>query len=230
MSTYSLRTKLPSADAPKDLLQDIETYILRKAGELTSLDETNLRADYHVSIRDSIGEDRVATLADFNLTRFPNDTQAIIFQYWALPTRITVSLGKHDARLDVLISNQNAKEIAYGMRVEMLRLFDQNRNSNGVFHGAARQAIMGIIAFFSFYLARFTFGAHGSRYRLPFFVVGVCAASFVATGLVFKPYCVFPTRRNEKLQYWFRWFVGGAIGFLIFTVGGVFLRKSVLNF
>ena len=69
MSTYSLRTKLPSVDAPKDLLQDIETYILRKAGELTSQDETNLHADYHVSIRDSIGEDRVAALADFNRIR-----------------------------------------------------------------------------------------------------------------------------------------------------------------
>lgn len=55
----------------------------------------------------------------------------------------------------------------------------------------------------------------------------IASNSFV---VAFRPYCTFETRRAERRNRQFNWLVLGFLGFILFTVVGVYFRQKLLGF
>jgi hypothetical protein len=223
--SYSIDAKLPSVDVTKEFLQDLERYILAKAQEHSSRDPGETQSDYTVELQDSLGENVFSSISDFEVANYPNDTKQVEFAYrsWR-DSRFSLSirLSLDGARIRCSISKVGAREALQGIHAEVLRLFNQYRNHNWIYHihwlNWSVGPALGI-----------TWTILLTRYWIYELALATLAVAFLAS-ILWKPFCVFPTRQNASRQYWHRWFIGAILTFFLFTVAGVYFRKRLLGF
>jgi len=226
MGNYTLDTDLPSVHVTNDLLRDLENYIIRKASQITKEDEQKVRSRYEVLIVDSSGRETLNSFAQFKFSFYPNDTREIRIKSRAADMNWEVVMARDRAKLQIFLQQEGAREIVRGIHTEVKHLFKQYGNFNSLFHYWFIPVVAIPISMFFLLASHFT-----PQERLWFgFGPTILSGIYIPIGGIFKPYCVFPTRQNQMLQNCFKWFVAGLLGFLLFSVVGVYFRKSLLHF
>jgi hypothetical protein len=223
--SYSVDAKLPSVEVTKEFLQDLERYILAKAQEHSPRDAGEIRSDYSVELQDSLGKNVFPSISDFEAANYPNDTKQVELAYRSWRDSrfsLSISLSLDGARIRCSVCRVGAREALQGIHAEVLRMFNQYKNHNWIYHiPSLTGAVWGALTV--------TWGILFTRawiYELPLATLAV--AFLVSTR--WRPFCVFPTRQNASHQYWHRWFIGAILAFFLFTVAGVYFRKQLLGF
>ncbi|SRR5579875_1274708 len=154
--TYSSETRLTSCSVEKELLQELEDYILRKAKELEqSLTENEycpkgLSANesygfYTFTIEDSTGVEELSSVADFHLQYFPNDTKQVTPYYHSGASnnlRIKVKFGKEyysQTDLSITYTGDAAREIVTGLASGVQQIIRPYRRLSYIFNHAFHQ-------------------------------------------------------------------------------------------
>jgi hypothetical protein len=235
-TTYTVRQTIPSAEVPFELLKDLEAYILRRGNELAV---ENKYADkwYQVTIVDSGGKEELGGISEYQQSYLPDNTKSISLTFKQsgrilITTRFDAGINES---LDVAFKGPLAKETVMGLLSEIQRIIAPYRNRNSIFHNSALSLTVTILMLVNvmFYFVSSGAGPNSEfRNFMGLSVLPLCVVSFflMVSQRYLKPYHVFYTRRNEKLNKWWWWWVTGVAAFLIFTVGGVYLRKSILHF
>ncbi len=238
-SSYSLSKTLPSCNVDKILLEELEQYIQQKVQNLADPDNKD-EVSYELHIKDSIGLEQFNSINEYNKTYFPNDTEGITIGCRSLYTKnnhqvikIRFATRKFASEINVSLVGNSAREIALSLSDEILRIIEPYKTKNYLFnpngiHGLAVFAVTCLCA--SFLSGNELLSEPYKKFaQAVVFVAMICGFSWFIL-LFFKPYCTFKTALNEKRETKVKWIVTGIIGFILFTVVGVYFRQMLLGF
>lgn len=229
MESYSFEASLPSVDVTKDLLLDLENYLFGKGKELRGVNEEDGKETYGIIVSDQYGHLEFRRFSDYKYATYPNDTRRIVLRWYNqgdLDIRITLS--REDATFKMYLKMDGARDAVHGAYEGIKRILEQYKNFNQLFFRRGIALLIALVFPIALIMLIDAYKKFESSQMLALATIVCFTGYFVSRW--FKPYCVFPTRRNEQLQYWYKWFISGVVGFLIFTVGGVYLRKSLLHY
>ena len=236
MSEYSAKEALPSCDVEKDLLADIEGYILRKASEISSNGGDIIRKRYYFSVEEERGTETLDSTSEYRLSHFPDDTKSIILDLDLLASkchlsiRLSFNVERHFSYMKVRCDGDSAREIVLGLTAGLHNIIKPYVNRNAMFH--LSPGIEGFIfgTMITISVVALVFLLKGS---LEIGIVGL-AITIMSSYFLYlkrlKPFSVFSTRRNANLHKWHIWLFWGAVGFVVFSVIGVYIRKRLLGF
>lgn len=240
MSKYSLEKKLPSCSVERQLLKDLDNYIIKIAKSLCP-GLTNTRDKYKFIIIDSFGEETLGNIDDFKLSYFPNDTKKVKLTFFSLYTRlfdigIIFDLSGWESEIRIELEDESPREKVNGIYAEVITILRDYKTKNFIFHLYNKNAFVSGLFSGLAMLSIFLFGA-GIREILKgqiktgvFFILIFFFVPFYIISSKLKPYSTFQTRLNINLAIWYRWFCLSFLGFWIFGVLGVFFRKKIFGF
>ena len=133
MATYSIDHRLPSCAVNKDLLADIETYVLQK---WSSLNEDKGACSFVFSITDSVGSEDMGSVKDYRFHLLPDDVKEATLEVKGDPyptIRVsfrTVSIGSD---VKIVVNDQNARELARGILTGILDIVGPFKTRNHIF-------------------------------------------------------------------------------------------------
>lgn len=239
--SYNLTKQLPSCNVERKLLQELENYARRKVAELAPPPEDLAGVlNQSFTIVDKFGVENLKSVEEYQRTYFPDDTRGISIEVRSfgnphLSIEFKFSPTKSDSNLRVRFDGNSAREVATGIAAEILSIMESYKTSNHFFH-----SYLGVPLVLVIFAALLTgFILPGIRLTptdaVPYLLLNlglgaVTVLLAVAAGEKFKPYSAFETRRNERLKKQFNWLVLGLLGFLLFTVVGVYFRQKLFGF
>ncbi|MDQ1591708.1 MAG: hypothetical protein QOG71_2335 [Pyrinomonadaceae bacterium] len=236
--SYLLTKKLPSCFIERKLLLELEQYIGRKLSEFIPPKNDILIKKYDFTVFDSSGVEVLKSVEDFHRTYFPDDTQLLKIRGSAwknsesnLDIRIEFGLTNNATNLQISYEGNSAREVATGISAEVISILNSYKTNNYLFQwfGAV---LSGFLTAIIIHLLAFALRIHFAYY--PIIVGGFAAVCGGLLGMFFvtkyKPYSTFETRLNEKRKKQLSWIVLGFIGFILFTVVGVYIRIKLLGF
>lgn len=239
--SYNLTKQLPSCTVERKLLLELESYIQRKIAELAPPFEgirSGLGKSFTVS--DKFGVETLKSVEEYQRSYFPDDTRRISIEARSfgkntLSIEIKFSPNKVTSELSIRFDGTSSREVATGIAAEILSIMESYETSNHWFH-YVYGIPTGIFLYAVLYVSALFAGYKPSRqdvltHLLVNVIIGtVLMAIGISFNEKFRPYCTFETRRNEKRKKQFNWIVLGVLGFILFTVIGVFLRQKLLGF
>jgi len=234
MSKYVLEKKLPAITLERKLIEDLEKYISKKATDLLQV-ETIIN-NYELTIYESLGKETLKSINDFTLSYFPNDTKKITLEYMAFTPKllkIFISFGirRNDSYINIQYDDGCSREIANGICAELLNIANGYKNNNFIYHPNS---------FFDKLIPVTIGGSAPLAFFLNNLKMPIASASILSAILVLllysifapiiKPYCILETRKNQEMSKFYSWLFLSFLGFLLFTVVGVFIRKKFFGF
>lgn len=229
MNEFSIRKKAPSAKISKELIEQLEKYLLVDVPEIIQIDSTIIKEKYTLEITDELGTETLKSICDYPLNKFHDGTKEInlgfqIFKPEEL--RIYVYLSVEDFASKVVLSSKSKKprEKANGIYNGILDHLKTHKNYNYLFHNPFINGIVfgiGIILVgpITYFLRKqdITTAIYLSILAMFLFLIGSKIDKI-------KPYSEFDTNRQRNYNIVFNWFLGGLITFIVF---GLFLGKLI---
>jgi len=84
---------LPSCDLERELLADLETYIIHKSSEILGVEPRSCQENYEFTITDHTGTEKLKAVKDFDISHFPNSTSEVILDVESYqPRRLAIKL------------------------------------------------------------------------------------------------------------------------------------------
>lgn len=239
--SYNLTKQLPSCAVERRLLLELESYVQRKIAEhAPPFEGVNSIVDNSFTIADKVGIEILKSVEEYQRSYFPDDTKIISIEARSigknsLSIEIQFTPSKSNSEVRVRFSGNSAREVATGIAAEILSIMESYKTLNYLFHYLYGLPL-GILVYTMIYVGMIYAGLRPSRLdALSYFLVSIMSG--VAGAVIgitfnekFKPYSTFETRRNERRKKQFSWIVLGVLGFILFTVIGVFLRQKLLGF
>lgn len=234
---YKLTKKLPTIDVDIALLKDVETYLITNLPKLFDIDEKEIREKYYTQIKEASGEHSLGLIEQYDGNLFPDST-----------TRITVGLRIHDYKtnLDISISvtfdkdelfseinidlfDLNPKEKANGILTKLDSLINERKNLNFIFHPPM---FIKVILVTSGYLiptaASFIF-KYSTKLGVASILFGLSIAAYFWLFRNWKPYVSFASNKQMRNNSIANYLLLGALGFILFSTGLLFIRKYLLG-
>ncbi len=232
MASYSIEKRLTSCFVTKQLLLEIEKYILKKISEIANEDINKIREDFSFIIYDKYGFEKMEGVEEYQRELFPSDTKKICLQYRYLGSpSIKLSLGNNDteSKIEIDLDIKNSKEIANGIINEITSQINETKNMNFIFHGFY-QAIPFTTSPLILILTITELYRNNKNENFIFFLL--LLSIIIIFYYILKsisPYCIISTKRNENLQKAKRWLLNGMGSLLVFGLIGSYLRKKLLG-
>ena len=149
---------------------------------------------------------------------------------------LDICFAKHSGscELEIVFDGDQSRELVAGLNTEINNRLAPHKTSNSVFDSfwtVFGPILVGSLGF-SLIVTSFSAETPDSRKKL-MLTIGI-TLSGIAVGLavirLFKPYTMFETIKNSTQERRVNWVILGLIGFILFTVIGVYLRKSIFGF
>ncbi len=238
MTSYKATQVIPSCNVTKPLLEDLEGYIVRKAGDITGQEPDELKRHYGIVIQDSRGEEGLNSMSEYRRNQFPDDIRRVrlgFASYGEPSVRIWVSFGldKASSEVGVQITAPNAKELALVVIGEIGYILKEYRNVNFIFSDRYEYLSICVLS------GTFVYGFMSAinllfKQRVPDLFDAAFYLLFLASFIYFvlrrfNRYSMFDTRKNGSATKTIRWILSGVGGVLVFGVLAMYLRKFVFN-
>ena len=227
-SSYSLSKKMPSCRVDKVLLGELEQYIKQKFETLSP------KITYELNIKDSIGTETFNSIEEYNMTYFPNDTKNISIKCrtsdYRMETNVSFDISLLSSELSIKINGGSARENALSLSEEILRRINPYKTNNDFFSVFSPYGVLIGVVFSILWIGSVFNAFLSSNYILIAIIVLLLGCIGWIIFALLLPYCTFKTRRNEKLETAIKWIILGMIGFILFTVIGVYYRQKLLGF
>ena len=243
MQRYSIERLLPSVNVDMALLGDLERFILRKNETLSEAETADsLRESrYAIKIVDSFGVEELTSIDDFQLSYFPNDTKKIELSLDSYKPHLNLSvkfaIDRANSAITIRYKGKSARQTVEGLVAEILQIVHNSRTLNSWFHyGPGVDAAFSLISIWLIISSLVTYITMAFKpmpltFEIATFllVAGLSVIALLAAAKL-RPYSRFHTRKNKSLDGWVNWLLLGFLSFILFTVVGVFFRKTLFGF
>lgn len=234
MNEFSLRKDIPSVKVSKELVEQLENYILQDVSEIIGIDYKLLKENYTVEINDELGTETFKSISDYSLNRFQDGTKNIKFGfslYSPLNFRIKVSfdVDKYSSKIDLYIKSIKPREKINGIYNGLLDRLMIHKTYNRYFHNSLIKGIIsglnGIILTIS--LIQFSKGNLFISLILLLIATGSIIAVLNISNI--KPYSEFDTNKQRIYNKFFSWFIWGILSFIFFGLILGYLKDFALK-
>ena len=138
------------------------------------------------------------------------------------------------SNLDIKFYGPSARRIADGLAREVFARLEPYKTTNHLFQFFSLitliVAVISIVALMMFPVANSIRNPRYSSIMLAGCFITLILGAGYACLLFLKPYTTFKTRRNEIIERSVNFLLVGIIGFILFTVIGVYFRQRWLGF
>lgn len=164
MSIYSTKYRLSSCKVNRNLLLEIEAYILQEAEKYLAgsgglKEKINFDAMkkemYHVHLQGNDGAVRYESIKELESGKLPDGTTNIILDFSSLSDQFLhikvnfhSSISEHPAA-EVSVSDLNGREISKQIAEGIKTIVKKSRNYNNIFHNRLLQ--IGLLFLYAFY-------------------------------------------------------------------------------
>lgn len=239
MSIYTSTRTLPSCKVERELLVELEKYIRQK---METLYANNPKAkpsvlSYKVIINDSAGSETLFSIEDYTGQYFPNDIQTIHLRCRASQHDMSLSvkfgLVRDATEVEMSYTGDSAREIVTGVCEEIIKRTKVYETNNYIFQLGTVYAFIPLLLFIMSATLLSAMPPEPIEYRKTIETILV-VPMLLSLGwfllIFFKPYSTFHTRQNERRERRLNWILLGFLGFILFTVIGVYFRNQLLGF
>lgn len=239
MAFFKLGKKIDSCLVTKNLLKQIEDYLLNELPKKTDIPKEKFFENYELIVRDKIGEEILLNISEYKISLFSDSTNYVgqhLSIYSPIDLKVFIHFDKYGeyAKIEISYESDNPREDVIGIYDSIKRIIESQRNHNNIFH---------ITGFFSSFYYSFLFiAAIASFYYTFIFIkrdnitIGIIF-SLIFTVLLFygvlsflKPYISFESKKYFKTKRLSDRLFWGVLGLIIVEIIFAFLRKNILGF
>lgn len=219
------RKQLPSCHVTRELVADIEKYLLEKVPGKLNIDEAALKEHYCVRIDERGASTRVAPMSEYVFPQFPDRTEGITMGFSVFtPSRCEVQVrfatDRSTSKISVACEGPNSRAVASEICEDIAAIVAPHVNKNWFFHlglaaelllGAAFGVVVGLL------ISRID-SRHWASVAACLLLLAALVVYFWA-GRSIKPYASFESSRSRALQSYGS-IVYGVLGGLAMSVAG----------
>lgn len=234
MNEFSLRKDIPSVKVSKELIEQLEKYILKDVSEIIGIDSQLLKDNYTIEISDKLGSETFKSISDYSLNRFQDGTENIKFGfslYNPLNFRLKLSFDayKSSSKIDLSIKSIKPREKVNGIYNGILDRLKIHKTYNRHFHNSyvlgGFSVLNGII--FTISLIQFSKGNLIVSLILLLLAIGSIITIINIGNL--KPYSEFDTNNQTINNKVFSWLAWGILSFIFFGLILGYLKDFTFN-
>lgn len=239
MPTFKLDQRIPSCSVTKDLLSEIEAYLNIEMPKKIC-EALGEQISYNISITEKVGTETLVSISQYTPRIFPDRTKEIEIHWgngYKATCRLEITIDFRgdrffSGRLQVRCTNPSARETAVGIGNNILRLIESHQTYNWVFDPAKQS----VVPFFSLILSvglvsgSFPIFMKNSKVGLWLLTAAAFFGWILFSGMYFRPFISFDTRRQQLLNRLWVYFSLGILGFVIYGTFLPLLRKAIVGF
>jgi hypothetical protein len=242
MHSYSIQKKINTYTVDKAAIQNIENFLRQDVPKILNLPlsqegqaaSTFFKDNITFILYNSYSEEHFKTIADYKFPYFRNDISGLAIELKieeddeALNEfEITLSFSKDEEKcnLDIALTDENPMEKVMAIEGGLKSVMSYNKNTNWLLYPNG----IAILTFVALFLGSTQLIAEPKRSNY-FWIVGLFLVGVFMACRYFKGYCTFESKRQQQLDIWYRWFITGLAGFIVFATVLPTIRKSLLGF
>ena len=238
MSQFKLEKQLPSCTVSKDLLKELEAYLLAKAKALAGDEALEKGRHFRVRIHDDLGVETIATVENIPGGQFLDSTSQVALELdlrygkTSFPLEVDVRFNKDRSfsKLTISYSGDDARSVVAGLNDGILRLVLSAKNGNTFFNPPlALEGALWVATSLPLFIGSAIEKMVPSGFAMGALLTALMCAYLIA-GKRLRPYTAFDTPSTEGNSKIVEWFIYGLAGFLVFGTLFVVLRKGAVGF
>ena len=238
MSTFQLEKKISSCEVSKDLLRQLEDYLISQGEQITGLDQGKVLEDYSISISENLGVEEFSTIRDYIPSIFSDTTTDIYIKlriyrsHTNKPLSITLAFRKErSSRITIEHTGDNARETVVGLFDGIMRLINPHENTNWIFHPPAFvEGMLWMLSYLSFLASLYLIGKNYGILTTIIIVLFFVLLLYTQVAKRVKPYVSFESKLTLRMKRFSNWLFYGILGSILFGVILAALRNKLLGF
>ena len=242
MASFEIAKKIGSCHITKEVLSQLETYILNIIPELTNISRSQLSKEFTIAIKDKMGTQEVPNISEYRLSYFPDTTKSIKIHFRAFGSSgeriwVNIDLMKYGefTELTINFTGDNPRETVIGMYNSIKEIIELKKNKNRIFNlgPVIDYGLVPILSIYSISIAikAFKLSKYNGGFLFTFIFLFFISYYF---GKVLKPYITFESNRYYSVKKWSDLLIWGLISFIIFGIIAntiwLLIRKQFLGF
>lgn len=233
MNKFNIRKDLPSIKIDKELISQLEKYILEEIPEISGIDKSIIQNKYSIEIVDMLGTSVFKSIAEFPLNSFQDGTKKIqlgfsIYEKTYSNVDISFSTNPFGSQINISIESNNPREKAQGIYNGLMEYVNQNKTYNHYFHKFYIVLLggigIGLLCFVTILFLKKSF-----FYATLFLSASIIITTYSYYFPILKPYSEFSTNRQKRYNKFFSFIVWGVISYLIFVLGFGLLKDYIIK-
>jgi len=245
MTSYKFENIIISSHITKELLLQIQNFLLYKLSDLYNIPNEDLKKSLKITICDKNGEEEFNNLETYPYTKFSDDTTQInielnIYKPFHLAIFIRLSNAAYyiiqQKSIIIKCQHTNSKEITLTIYNSINQIFVTQKHyirkllyfTNPIFEGSMIAIISVLISQFYCYNLKIPIYIIYSTLFYFFIIIILFCFKFVLKQLF--PLYTFDSKKNDIILKYTNWFFLGLLSFIIFTTLFVYFRKRVIGF
>lgn len=231
---YSCHKQSPSCHVTKDLVANIEKYLLEKVPGKLNIDESALREHYYVRIEERGAFTTVAPISEYVFPQFPDRTDGLVMGFSLFkPSRCEVQVrftgDRPTSKISVAAEGPNSRAVAADICEDIASIIGPHVNKNWFFHlGIMVELLLGTIfgVVVGLLVSLIDSGRWGSVVACLLLLAALLV--YFGAGRWIKPYSSFETARSRALAS-YGGVVYGVLGGLVMSIAGSALYDLIRN-
>ena len=232
MKEFYIDKKLPSIKIDKQLIEQLEDYIINDVSGIIGIEKEIIRKEYVLQITDSFGTEEYESISEFPMSIFQNETKQIILKYSIYSNSelatLNISFSNKDyfTSIKIRIKTENPREKAQGIFNGILDRINPYKTYNSFFHNQILGGIIWGLSLLAIYIVVSLFFNKEYLWGIYLTVVIILINYLISNGKSFKPYSEFITTKQLRINKIFSFFIWGTISYLVFGLGFELIVKS----
>lgn len=235
MTTFTLDRSLYSYEITRDLLKNIEDYLLKKVPAITNIDFAKSKAEYLIEIIDDSGTEELECIDQYYSQLFSDTAREIslnleVYIKKILIITIRFSKDKSFSKVNIRYKGENAREIALAIYEGIKRIINFNKTNNIFFHPPYfLDPLLTLACMASLFFAIISFDKSLYFRGIIFLSVFAILIIYMTVGKRIHPYTMFDSTRSRNYKKWSNWFWSGILTFIVFDVILMLMLKKLLG-
>ncbi len=222
---YTCHKQSPSCHVTKELIANIEKYLLEKVPGKLSIDESALREQYYIRIDERGASTMVAPISEYVFPQFPDKTDGLVMGFSLFrPSRCEVQVrfagDRTGSKISVAAEGPNSRAVASEICEDIASIVAPHVNKNWFFHlGLVAELLLGTVfgVVVGLLVSLIDSGLWGSVVACLLLLAALVV--YFGAGRWIKPYSSFETARSRALES-YGGVVYGVLGGLAMSIAG----------
>lgn len=237
MYKYSQVKQLHTYAIDKGMVQKIEDYIGKKVPRLLNIDKC-LTNSITITIDSPPSTTIYKTISDFNYEYFDNSIKSLSVElvyenrlnyvnYKFIVIVISFTGKSESSKLAIALLDESPEEKVYAIEKGLLSAIEHSKNINrAIYPNEIVWTLMFMLGVLSLVFGFYTQNLMIRQFCIIFFVVD---ALYLVVFKYVQGYCLFHSKRQNRIDKALKWLVGTVIGFILVS-SLTSVRKEIFGF